>query len=244
MVFLFLFVSKFCIFICMIRLRDLLAETKISPEAQDLIDILAMWSPENPRFKRYYDLLKKEYGIDFNKINNDDYYIKNVELSNIKSKTDFLSWNNYIKYATNVYKQRNINISFKTNKVLTFDEAKVYLSNIGVPVKHKKYNGSGNYAQVIGNEMTISDEIDVGTLIHELGHVYDNTKYKDGISKLNTNASSYYGIGKSNEVFAENFTHFFMTPSTLKSKLPEVYNDLNNRISSKWKSNINKLMKL
>jgi hypothetical protein len=214
-----------------------------SEDVQLYVDMLSMWDQNSDKFKKYYDILKSKYGVDYHKINNDEHYISTANLDNIKTKDDFLSFDKYIIYAKEIYALRKIGIiSLKNNREVDFETAKQYLTSIGVKVKYKKYSGIGNYAQASGNTIELSDEIDIGSLIHELGHVIDHTVYKNGISKVQTNASSYYMIGDAGEVFAENIMNFFLNPSKLKQYLPHVYKDLDKRISSKWKINIRKLM--
>lgn len=226
------------------RIKEIMQVKESNEEDIQLyIDLLSDMSPASDNYKKYYNKLKTDYGVDFNKINNDDEYIRSATLSNIKSKSDFLSWAKYIKYAKQIFHLRHIDISLKRNKSVPYETAKTYLNNMGITVEYKKYDGSGNYAWAGGSTVTLPDNVNLGTLIHEIGHVFDDTIYRDGVSKKQTNASSSYGIGDAGEVFAENVMHFFMNPDELKKHLPEVYSDLNERIPNELKSNIEKMFR-
>ncbi len=115
-------------------------------------------------------------------------------------------------------------------------------NKLGFDVEHKEYAGFGNYAQASTNKIEMPQTADINTVIHEIGHVFYNLKYKDGIASSLTHASSYYGIDMAGEVFAENFMHYFIAPDFIKMYLPEVYSDLNKRIPDKWKKEIKILL--
>jgi hypothetical protein len=129
------------------------------------------------------------------------------------------------------------------DKEVGFDIVLELGKKLGFNTKERAYSGVGNYAQSSTDKLEVPNPVDVNTLIHEMGHVYHYKHYGDGISSTITNATSPYGLTLTHEVFAENFTHFFIAPTFLKSNLPEVYNDLNSKIKSNWKTEIKKLLK-
>ena len=212
-------------------------------EIQQLIDIISM----NPnKYGKYIDILKTKYDVDFNEIYNDDKYVNNPNLNDIKTKNDFLNFDNYIKYAKNIFNKRKITQPNYVDKTISSDDVKKLGNKLGFNTKIKEYSGSGNYASFdLVDTITIPSEVDVNTLIHEIGHFFDHNYSKDynGLAKTITHASSPYHIDKSNEVFAENFLHYFIAPNILKTKLPEVYEELDSKIPNKFKILLNQLLK-
>ena len=212
-------------------------------EIQQLIDIISM----NPdKYSKYIDILKAKHNVDFYDYYNDVEYINNVDLNNIRSKNDFLNFDNYIKYAKNVFNKRNISQPKYIDKTIDGENVKNIGKELGFNVKIKEYSGSGNYAafDLVDTVITPS-KVDVNTLIHEIGHFFDHNYSNDykGLAKTITYASSSYHIDKNNEVFAENFLHYFIAPNLLKNKLPEVYSELNGKIPNKFKTILNNLLK-
>jgi hypothetical protein len=211
-------------------------------EIQLYLDVIAD-DPNNSRLDKYKEILWSEYGVDWKKEIKDDDYLNSVDLDNIKEKTDFRNWDTYVKYAKEVYAKRKLgDPRLSVSKEIPIDYVRTILAPLGIEVEFREYSGEGNYAQHISGKIQIPDPCDLGTLIHEIGHEFDEKVYKEGVSKKNTNASSSYMIGNVGEVFAENFMHYFLASGWLKGKLPEVWDDLNNKIPSKWKNIVNKLI--
>ncbi len=227
-------------------IREYLIETKQvsdNEEIQQLIDIISI---DPNKYSKYIDILKRKYNVDFNEIYNDEKYITNPNLNDIKTKNDFLNFDNYIKYAKNIFNKRKISQPNNVDKTISSDDVKLLGNKLGFNVKVKEYSGSGNYASFdLIDTITIPSEVDVNTLIHEIGHFFDHNYSNgyNGLAKTITHASSSYHIDKSNEVFAENFLHYFIAPNTLKTKLPEVYKELNSNIPNKFKILLNQLLK-
>ncbi len=226
------------------KIREYLFENIDNEEMiQTLIDAISTDS-NNPRMQKYKDILKNQYGVDYDELDKDKLYIESANLENILSKDKFMNWDNYVKYAKKIFQLRGmgtIHINY-LKEGISAEEVKKILEPYKIEVIIKEYSGEGNYASATNSSITIPAVVDLGVLIHELGHVYDHQFYHDGISKLLTNASSPYRIQNSNEVFAENFMHFFLAPEQLKKYLPEVYDDLDRRISSNWKQLIYSLL--
>lgn len=222
--------------------RRLLRESD-EEDIQMYLDVIAD-NPNSPSVDRYKDILKVQYGVDWESVIKDDEYLNNVDLNNIKDKSDFRNWDTYIKYAKAVYAARKlVDPKLSVSVEIPLPDVSDVVKPLGITTKFKPYSWEGNYAQHRGGVIEIPDPCDVGTLVHELGHAFDELVYKDGISKKNTNASSSYMIGNVGEVFAENFMHYFLAPVWLKQNLPVVYNDLDSRIPASWKSVIRELLK-
>ena len=211
-------------------------------EIQQFIDIISIKGPENS--KKYIKILKDKYGIDYYDYDNDEYYIKNASLDDIKDKDDFLNYNNYAEYAKKIFRLRNIPLQKDIDKTFTASEVSNIGDILGFKVRVKEYTGFDNYASSDGKVVTIPSKVDVNTVIHEIGHYFDHGYSNEytGYAKIQTYASSVYGIKNADEVFAENFKHFFTHPKMLKKKIPMVYKELKKKIPSKFKNVINKLI--
>jgi len=80
-------------------------DSNTDEEIQTYIDIISI-NPDSEQYKKYKDVLKQKYGIDYDKLNKDNIYIENATLSDIKAKKDFLNFDNYIKYAKKIFQLR------------------------------------------------------------------------------------------------------------------------------------------
>lgn len=213
-------------------------------EIQQLIDIIAL---DPIKYSKYIKTLKNKYNVDFYSIYNDEEYINNPNLEDIKNQNDFLNFDNYVKYAKNIFNKRHIpKIKHINRKPISSDEVKKISEELGFNVKVKDEFVNGYYASFnMIDTITIPSNVDVNFLIHEIGHFFDYNYSNgyDGVANTITFASSSYGIGNRDEVFAENFLHYFIAPDILKSKLPIVYNELNQRIPNKFKTLITDLLK-
>jgi len=166
----------------------------------------------------------------------------------IKDKDDFLNYDKYIEYAYKIFRLRGLIKDYHAQNIegiVSIDKAIEIGKKLNFIVKHKEYDGgSGNYASHFTDTITIPNKVDINTFIHEIGHHYDHFESKEykGLAKTSTYASSLYEIGKSDEVFAENFKNYFVAPNWLKEKLPMVYNELDKNINDVYKEEIYKLI--
>lgn len=225
-------------------IRESLNLNDIDPDALQLIDIIST----NPKaFSNYKVMLKDKYGIDYDSLDNDDEFIENATLDNIKLKEDFMGFDKYIEYAKKIFRLRkigghepnDINKSLPSERVIELGKI------LNFKVKVKEYNGEGNYASHnLSDTITIPREVDVNTLIHEIGHHFDHyySNGYNGVANTITHAISPYYISKTDEVFAENFKYYFTNPSFLKKYLPEVYSELDKKIPNNYKVELRKLL--
>ena len=215
--------------------------------AQQLIDIISS-NPQLEKYQKYKVILKDKFGIDFDDFYKDDYYIENANLLEIKDKDDFLNYDKYIEYAYKIFRLRGLIKDYHAQNIegiVSIDKAIEIGKKLNFIVEHKEYDGgSGNYASHSIDTITIPNKVDINTFIHEIGHHYDHFESKEykGLANTSTYASSLYEIGKSDEVFAENFKNYFVAPNWLKEKLPMVYNELDKNINDVYKEEIYKLI--
>jgi hypothetical protein len=219
----------------------------IDEEAQSYIDIISM-NPKAPKYDKYKELLKKKFNIDYDSeyANRDEEIIENADLNNLKSKNDFLDYQNYVKYCRKIFQLRGFNKNQPKHieGIVTLELAERIGEVLGFEVEFKNYNGSGNYAESIGETIRIPQNVDINTFIHEIGHFFDHefSKEYDGKAKNSVYATSPYFIGKSDEVFAENFMTYFIAPDWLKNNMPVVYYELDEKIPEIYKITINNLI--
>jgi hypothetical protein len=220
---------------------------QIDEYAQQLIDIISM-NPKLEKYEKYKVILKDKFGINFDDFYKDDYYIENANLLEIKVKDDFINYDKYIEYSKKIFRLRGlINDYYSQNieGVISIEKAIEIGKKLKFIVKQREYDGgSGNYAEHSIDTITIPNKVDINSFIHEIGHHYDHFESKEynGLAKTSTYASSLYEIGKSDEVFAENFKNYFIAPNWLKEKLPMVYNELDKNINDVYKKLIYKLI--
>ena len=219
----------------------------IDEEAQLYIDIISM-NPKAPVYDKYKELLKTKFNIDYDSeyANRDEEIIENADLNNLKSKNDFLDYQNYVKYCRKIFQLRGFNKNQPKHieGIVTLELAKRIGKVLGFEVEFKNYNGSGNYAESIGETIRIPQNVDINTFIHEIGHFFDHefSKEYEGKAKNSVYATSPYIIGKSDEVFAENFMTYFIAPDWLKNNMPVVYYELDEKIPETYKITINNLI--
>ena len=219
----------------------------IEEEAQMYIDVISM-NPTLEKYQKYKDILKNKFDIDYDLEygNHDEKLINNANLSDIKRKDDFLNYDNYVKYANKIFKLRGFiqNQPNHIEGIVNIDLASKIGNELGFMVELKTYSGHGNYAEALGDVIRMPNEVDVNTFIHEIGHFFDHQYSKEyiGDAKNSTYATSLYYLGKSNEVFAENFMTYFISPDWLKNNMPNVYYELDKKIPEKYKKTINDLI--
>lgn len=206
-------------------------------EIQTLLDVIASTGNQ-----KYVDMLWDKYGIKYE--NKDRHIIDTANLSHIYSKDDFLSYDSYVKYAKKIFSLRGIPLFPKQVDITVYrDEMLMVANQLGFRINFVR-SYTGNYASASSGVMNIPDEVSISIFIHELGHIYDYhiVKGYDGIAKDSCYASSPYGIGKADEVFAENFLAYFIYPEILKKYLPQVYRELNSNINRKTANAINRFV--
>lgn len=209
-------------------------------EIEMYLDIISM-NPDNPSYDKYKAVLKDKFNIDWKKMLNDDFYIENVNLDDIKNVKDFRNWDKYVKYAKEIFHLKGVGRGQSEIKEIDGEIDLNKATEIGEILNFKiqykpNYSPMDTIATASKSFINMPKSLDINTFIHELGHVYDNKYYKEGISKDIVYASTPYGLRTGGECFAENFKLYFIAPSFLKKYLPEVYSDLNKRINSKWKN--------
>ena len=217
-------------------------------EIQMYIDILSDHA-EDPAYNKYKVILKNKYNVDFDNLNKDQIYINTANLLDIKPKEDFLSFNNYMKYATIISSKRGfINpLKYQTPYDINIDDIIIKISKeLEFNSEKKEYIETnkigGDIGSVFGNTMYYTDYMDLYYLIHELGHIYQFKTQYNGIAGDPAYSSTKYGTTNFAEAFAENFAIYFINPDALKTWNKFVYDEIRKCINYKWEKVIKKLI--
>jgi len=227
------------------RQKSLMGVPQSDETIQMYVDIIDNLDTSDPKRQQYIDTLRNKYSYNYQEPD-DESFIQNIDLNNIKYKDDFRNFDNYKKYAKRLVVLRGMQLEPIYHKDIIFtikDVEKIGLI-LGFEVKYTPYynDTSDNYASANSGRITMPEEVGAGILIHEMGHVYDGKFNINGISKIITNSPTLYGANNAGETFAENFKFYFLHPQLLKDKLPEVYSELDHIIIPKWKLLIQSLL--
>jgi hypothetical protein len=198
---------------------------ELNEEAQQLVDIISM-NPKLEKYQKYKVILKDKYGVDFDAIYKDQEYIDSANLNDIKNKSDFLDFENWLKYAKIISNKRGFipmdsyltpsneyqltdEIWNETSKKLDFIVEKVPYEERGT--------GSGDIASAFGGKIYYTDYADLYYFLHEIAHIYDFKNELEGIVKNPAYSPTNYGTNNGGETFAENFAIYFINPQALKN---------------------------
>ena len=214
---------------------------ELPPDAVTLIDIIAM-NPKAENSEKYKKILMDQYGVNFDDYYHDDDYIASANLSDIKGKDDFLSFENYLVYAKKINGIRGYLFEHEIEGIISDSEFDKFKDKYKFASKIKEYTGEGNYASASTNEMIRPLELGIETFIHEFGHIIQFKSGYYGIASYPTHSSSTYGNSNASEVFAENFKNYFINAEKLKSLMPEVYAELDGIITDDVKTDIRELL--
>jgi hypothetical protein len=221
---------------------------EIDETAQMYIDIISM-NPNLEKYQKYKDILKREYDIDFDSIYKDNEYIENANLQDIKSQSDFLDFDNWLKYAKKISMMRGFvrmddyMMAFKYD--VTDDVWKKMSALLDFRIEKVEYietTGSGDIARVMGNTIYYTEHADLYYLLHEIGHIYDFQNNVNGIIHNPAYSPTHYGTMNGGETFAENFAIYFINPTALKNWNEEVYDEMEKTINAKYEVELTSLV--
>jgi hypothetical protein len=212
----------------------------LSEEEVMYIDIISNYDGKGEIAEKYKKILKEKTGINYDEHygKNDELLIENADLKNIKNKNDFLNYDNWIKYCYEIFRKRGFakNQPKHIEGIVSLEKSKEFFESLDIPFSvMPQYEGRGNYAEHSAGTIRIPENVDINTFIHELGHYYDWITQYEGIAKNPAYATSPYGLKKSNEVYAENFMHYFIAKDWIKDNLPLVFNELDKTILNQYK---------
>lgn len=219
----------------------------LSEEEVMYIDIISNYDGKGEIAEKYKKILKEKTGINYDEHygKNDELLIENADLKNIKNKNDFLNYDNWIKYCYEIFRKRGFakNQPKHIEGIVSLEKSKLFFESLDIPFSvMPQYEGRGNYAEHSAGTIRIPENVDINTFIHELGHYYDWITQYEGIAKNPAYATSPYGLKKSNEVYAENFMHYFIAKDWIKDNLPLVFNELDKTILNQYKVKVIELI--
>jgi hypothetical protein len=215
-------------------------------EKQMYLDIISM-DPDNPKYQRYKDTLKQKFNVDFDTKygDHDSRYVENIDINNIKSPNDFMSFNNWLIYAKKVSQTRGYLPHTIYNLHRNYDIPNI-INQLAqdlqfTPIKRDYDSHNGNSAAVSGNYMYYTDVTANYDIFHELGHIFDHRFKPEGLANNPAYSPTPYGTNPG-ETIAENFAIYFINPTALNNWCPEVYKELDRIIPNNWKTIINNIL--
>jgi hypothetical protein len=214
-------------------------ELNVDADIQLYVDIIDGLEKNDPRRDKYIKILKDKYNYNYVE-GNDEYFINNPNLNDIKSIEDFKNFNNYKKYAKEIFRLRKIPLQKSVEGVLPFNVVSKILEPFNIEVKEIK--GDYNHAQASPSLIELPKIASIEVVLHELAHLFDYQNTKNMLAKKHTHTITTYGLSVGGEAFAENFSYYFLYPHFLEKHLPEVYHELDSEIPNDWKLLAKKLI--
>lgn len=220
-------------------------------EQQMCFDIVSM-DPDNPKYQKYKEILKQKFNVDFDAQygEQDPKHLQDIDPNNVKSKKDFMDFNNWLKYAKQVSEKRGFipMTQYDTPGEINADEILNKLSKeLGFNIVKKDYvetnRAGGDIAHVMGTTLYYTPHTDLYYIAHELGHICDFKMQYEGIAKNPAYSPTSYGTSNPGETFAENFAIYFINPHALQTWNQDVYNEMGQKIPGNWKSAISQLFR-
>lgn len=205
-------------------------------DIQMLIDIIDDLDINSDKRTKYINILKDKYGYNYTE-NNDEYYINNANLYDIKSQKDFKSYMKYKLYAKKILRIREENIDyskFYNYRPTTID--KKPLINLLEKYKIKSFfTKKGSISSPIKDEMSIDwagNIFDKSHILHEIGHFFD-----DDIIIPITYSLTDYGLTNQKECTCESIMLFLLNKEYYISILPDIGGYIDKNLPA-WVTNL------
>lgn len=205
-------------------------------DIQLLIDIIDGLDSNDDKKIKYINLLKNKYNYDYI-IGNDEEYINNPDLNDIKTINDFKNFKNYKIYAERLLRLREKNIDyskFYNYKPTTVD--KKTLINLLEKYKIKSFfTKKGSISSPIKDEMSIDwagNIFDKSHILHEIGHFFD-----DDIIIPITYSLTDYGLTNQKECTCESIMLFLLNKEYYISILPDIGGYIDKNLPA-WVTNL------
>lgn len=206
--------------------RKYLNETKQvsdNEEIQQLVDIIDGLSSSNERRTKYINMLKSKFNYEYIE-GNDEEYINNINLANIKSIDDFRSYSNYKLYSEKLLRLREKSVDY--GKFINYSPSSISKNElISLLEKYKitsYFTKKGVYSSPTGSrdEMTIDwagDTFDKSHILHEIAHFFDNK-----IHIPITYSLTDYGLTNQAECTCDSIMLYLLNKKYYKTILPKI----------------------
>lgn len=205
-------------------------------DIQLLIDIIDNLDINNEKRKIYINILKNKYNYDYID-SNDEKYIDNPDLNDIKTIDDFISYKNYKRYAERLLRLRERDIDYSKfyyYRPTTIDKST--LINLLERYKIKSlFTKKGSISSPIKDEMSIDwagDIFDKSHILHEIGHFFD-----DKIIIPITYSLTDYGLTNQDECTCESIMLFLLNKEYYISLSPDIGRYIDKNIPA-WVTNL------
>jgi hypothetical protein len=192
-------------------------------EIQMYIDIIDGLEKNDPKREKYINTLKTKYNYDYIEGNDED-YINNANLNDIKDLNDFKSFSNYKKYAEKILRLREKTTDY--SKFYNYSPTSISKEElIRLLEKYKinsYFNKNGVYSSPSGgkDEMSIDwagDTFDKSHVLHEIAHFFD-----DKIHIPITYSLTDYGLTNQIECTCDSIMLYLLNTNYYKKIFPDI----------------------
>lgn len=199
---------------------------------QMLIDIIDNMDKNDVKRDQYIRILKYKYGYNFIE-GDEDEYIENANLNDIKNNADFKSFIKFRLYAEKILRLREKNVDYtKFYNYHPTSISKDELINLMNKYDIKSYfNKTGFISSPHKHEMTINwagDTFDKSHILHEIAHFFDDEIYIPITYSLTD-----YGLTNQKECTCDSIMLYLLNPKYYKKLLPE-YGKIIEKNIPKW----------
>ena len=200
-------------------------------DIQTLVDIIDGLNKGDEKRTKYINMLKNNYKYDYID-GNDEEYITNANLNNIKKLDDFRSYSEYRKYSEKILRLREVNINY--SKFYNYSPTTIDKNELIILLEKYKinsyFNKKGYYSSPNGtkDEMSIDwagDEFDKSHVLHEIAHFFDNK-----IHIPITYALTDYSLINQAECTCESIMLYLLNKDYYKKILPKIGNYIEKNI--------------
>jgi hypothetical protein len=244
---------KFKRFLCDITTRIDDAVNEDAELEQTLSDFIEMYIENGNKEKEahYRRIYREKFGKDYQQHKE---FVPKPSLDKIYSKKDFDRYQDYIKYADELFRLKWKAFSSKIKNIskpeVTPDQAIDFYKSLGIEMNFGNVKGTEE-AHVRSGKVTFRKQyenrkIPKEVIIHELGHILDEklsniSAFSDLF--LHNMKSSVYDLSPV-EIFAEGFLNYSVNPNFLKAGWKDVYDYFDRKVPGNWKKAIKELIKL
>jgi hypothetical protein len=227
--------------------------TESSELEQTLSDFIEMYIETGDKKKEvhyrkiYFDKIGVEYQAHKE-------FVPKPSLDKVYSKKDFQRYQDYIKYADELFRLKwntyNSKIKNLSKPYTNPQQAIEFYKSLGFEMKFGNVQGTEEAhvrgGKVIFRKEYLNKKIPKEVIIHELGHLLDerlNTISANSDLFLHNMKSSVYDLSPV-EIFSEHFLNYCISPNYLEAGWKEVYGFFDRKVPGKWKKAIKELIKL
>lgn len=214
--------------------RECLNESKQvsnNEDIQTLVDIIDGLNKSDEKRIKYINMLKNNYNYDYID-GNDEEYIINANLANIKKLDDFRSYAQYKKYSEKLLRLRELTINY--SNFYNYSPTSINKNELITLLEKYKINSyftkKGYYSSPFSrkDEMSINwagNEFEKSHVLHEIAHFFDNK-----IFIPITYALTDYSLTNQAECTCDSIMLYLLNKDYYKTILPKIGNYIEKNI--------------